>query len=84
MSLVLSILIATNSAIKIDPEFATAYYRRGILYKRTEQLKKAEEDFLKALELNEEDYDAMIELGFIRIQAGKKDAIKYFVNFYNN
>lgn len=67
-----------NSAIKIDPEFATAYYRRGILYKRTEQLKKAEEDFLKALELNEEDYDAMIELGFIRIQAGKKDAIKYF------
>ena len=67
-----------NSAIEIEPEYATAYYRRGILYKRTEQLKKSEEDFIKALELNEEDYDAMIELGFIRIQTGKKDAIKYF------
>ena len=67
-----------NSAIEIDSEFARAYYRRGILYKRLEQLEKAENDFKKAIELCPKYDDAMIELGFVRIQLGKKDAMKYF------
>ena len=67
-----------NSAIEIDPEFARAYYRRGILYKKMELLENAAKDFKKAIELDPKCDDAMTELGFILIQMGKKDAMKYF------
>lgn len=67
-----------NAAIEIDPEFARAYYRRGILYKKMELLEKAKEDFKKAFELSTQYDDAMIQLGFIKIQLGEKDAMKYF------
>jgi len=67
-----------NSSIEIDPEFARAYFRRGILYKKMELLENAAKDFKKAIELNPEYDDAMTELGFIHIQMGKKDAMKYF------
>lgn len=67
-----------NSSIEIDPEFARAYYRRGILYKKMELLEKAVQDFKKAIELDPKYYDAMTELGFILIQMGKKNAMKYF------
>lgn len=69
-----------NSAIEIDPEYARAYYRRGILYKKLERLNEAEKDFKKAIELCPKYDDAMIELGLVRIQLGKKDAMKYFNN----
>ena len=62
-----------NSAIEIDSEFARAYYRRGLLYKRLEQLEKAENDFKKAIELCPKYDDAMIELGLVKIQLDKKD-----------
>ncbi|MEE3349650.1 MAG: tetratricopeptide repeat protein [Candidatus Gastranaerophilaceae bacterium] len=67
-----------NSSIEIDPEFARAYYRRGILYKKMELLENAARDFKKAIELDPKCDDAMTELGFIHIQMGKKDAMKYF------
>lgn len=67
-----------NSSIEIDPEFARAYYRRGILYKKMELLENAAKDFKKAIELDPKYDDAMTELGFIHIQMGKKDAMKYF------
>lgn len=67
-----------NSSIEIDPEFARAYYRRGILYKKLELLENAAKDFKKAIELDPKYDDAMTELGFIHIQMGKKDAMKYF------
>ena len=67
-----------NSAIDFDAECSVAYYRRGILYKKLEKLDLAEKDFKKAIELHPEYDDAMIELGFVRIQLGKKDAMKYF------
>lgn len=67
-----------NSSIEIDPEFAKAYYRRGILYKKMELLENAAKDFKKAIELDPKYDDAMTELGFIHIQMGKKDAMKYF------
>lgn len=69
-----------NSAIEIDSEFAKAYYRRGILYRKLEKLTEAEKDFKKAIELYPKYDDAMIELGLVRIQLGKKDAMKYFKN----
>jgi len=67
-----------NSALEIDPEFTRAYYRRGILYKKMELLEKAAKDFKKAIELDPKYDDAMTELGFILIQMGKKDGMKYF------
>lgn len=67
-----------NSSIEIDPEFAKAYYRRGILYKKMELLENAARDFKKAIELDPKCDEAMTELGFIHIQMGKKDAMKYF------
>ena len=67
-----------NSSMEIDPEFARAYYRRGILYKKMELLENAAKDFKKAIELDPKYDDAMTELGFIHIQMGKKDAMKYF------
>lgn len=67
-----------NSSIEIDPEFARAYFRRGILYKKMELLENATKDFKKAIELDPEFDDAMTELGFIHIQMGRKDAMKYF------
>ena len=67
-----------NSSIEIEPEFARAYFRRGILYKKMELLENAAKDFKKAIELDPKYDDAMTELGFIHIQMGKKDAMKYF------
>ena len=66
------------SALEYNPESEWAYYRRGLVYKILDQLEKAEKDFKKAVELCPKHDDAMIELGFIRIQFGKKDAMKYF------
>lgn len=67
-----------NTAIEIEPESHRAYYRRGVLYKRLELLEKAEKDFKKAIELCPNDDDAMIKLGYLRIELGKKDGMKYF------
>ena len=67
-----------NSSIEIEPEFARAYFRRGILYKKMELLENAAKDFKKAIELDPKCDDAMTELGFIHIQMGKNDAMKYF------
>lgn len=67
-----------NAAIEINPEYARTYYRRGLLYEKFEQLENAEKDFKKAIEINPKYDDAMIELGLVRIELGKKDAMKYF------
>ncbi|MCR4880474.1 MAG: tetratricopeptide repeat protein [bacterium] len=67
-----------NKAISLEPDNYLAYYQRGLLYEETECLKKALNDFEKALELCPEDDDVMIELGFLQINLGKKDALKYF------
>ena len=67
-----------NSAIRFNPEYERAYHRRGILYERLDRLEDAERDFKKVIELNPKNYTVMVGLGFIRIQLGKKDAMKYF------
>lgn len=40
-----------NKALKIDPENAEAYYRRGYCYKKAYQFDKAADDFRKVLDL---------------------------------
>ena len=67
-----------NRALEYNPESDWAYLRRGFLYKKLELLQDAEKDLKKAIELSSELDGAMIDLGYIRIQLGKKDAMKYF------
>lgn len=67
-----------NMALELDPESARAYYRRGILKKRTEQFKSAIEDFLQSVEIDPENYYALLETGWAKINLGENDALKYF------
>ena len=39
-------------AIKIDPEFAIAYYNRGVIYNYREEMSKALDDFTTAIKIN--------------------------------
>lgn len=41
-------------AIKIDPNSAEAYYRRGVCYKKAYEFSKASADFRKVLDMNKE------------------------------
>jgi Tfp pilus assembly protein PilF len=41
-----------NKAIKIDPNSAESYYRRGVCYKKAYEFSKASADFKKVLDLN--------------------------------
>jgi hypothetical protein len=43
-----------NQALKIDPENAEAYYRRGYCYKKAYQFDKAADDFRKVLDLGKD------------------------------
>ena len=43
-----------NKALKIDPENAEAYYRRGYCYKKAYEFTKAANDFRKVLDLKKE------------------------------
>ena len=72
-----------NTAIEIDNENALAYYSRGYLYKILEKLELAELDFKKAIELCPYDDTSMVELGFIKIQSGSKEAMNYINNAIN-
>ena len=60
-----------EKAVKLDPEFADAYYNLGSIYRYTGDLNKAEEAFQKVLSINNNDTSVNYDLGLIYIQ--KKD-----------
>jgi Tfp pilus assembly protein PilF len=43
-----------DDAIKLDPQNAEAYYRRGVCYKKAYEFSKAASDFRKVLDLNKD------------------------------
>ena len=66
-----------NSASEIEPESCTPYFQKGIVYRILDSIQESEKNYKKAIELNPKHDIALRELGFIRIQLGKKDALTY-------
>ncbi len=54
-----------DEAVKTNPENPTYYYARGVLYDQNQKYKEAKEDYKKALELDEDYFDALFNLGVI-------------------
>lgn len=68
-----------NLGIKNIPDSSELYSNRGVLYYKANKLDLAENDFLKAYELNKFDFIAKSHLGFINLKKGNyEEAIKYF------
>ncbi|MGM0375211.1 MAG: tetratricopeptide repeat protein [Bacteroidota bacterium] len=59
-----------NQAIEGQPENPSFYYARGVLYDQNEEYEKAIEDYKKAIELNDEYFDARFNLGVIYFNQG--------------
>lgn len=52
-----------NLAVQGDPNNATMYFARGVLYNRDNKNDEAEKDYLKAIELKSDYFDAYYNLG---------------------
>ncbi len=52
-----------NKAISVDPNNAAYYRTRGYIYKAIKKRQEAKDDFLKALELKPDYYDALFDYG---------------------
>ncbi|UCH81044.1 MAG: tetratricopeptide repeat protein [Nitrospiraceae bacterium] len=61
-----------SKAIKTAPDFANAYYERGIINGRLNLYKKAVGDFTKVIELNPDDVAAFNNRGLARARGLKK------------
>jgi Tfp pilus assembly protein PilF len=62
-----------------EPKDLDAYMRRGWAYHSRDQEEKAEQDFRKALELDDDSVDANYVLGLILKAQGRiEEATKYF------
>lgn len=56
-------------AFQVKPDYNEAYYNRGIVFERQNQLKKAKDDFVKAYELglrSELLYDRFVKYGLVK------------------
>jgi len=59
-----------NQAIESQPENPSFYYARGVLFDQNEEYEKAIEDYKKAIDLNDEYFDALYNLGVIYFNQG--------------
>ncbi|WP_341530598.1 tetratricopeptide repeat protein [Nostoc sp. UHCC 0302] len=59
-----------NQAIKINPNYANAYYKRGVARQELGDNQGASADYTKALQINPKDDLAYTSRGFIRYKAG--------------
>ena len=62
-----------DEAIMLHPEFAQAYYERGVAYGYKEKFKEAVKDLTKAIELNPDFIGSYTERGLYRIRIGEYD-----------
>jgi signal peptidase I len=66
-----------NSAISVNPDYAPPYVNRGFAYYNLGDCNAAEADYLKALELDKENFKALKNLGLMYFSIGRlKDAEK--------
>ena len=61
-----------DKCIKMSPNCERAYFYRGMLYKRIDELSKANKDFKKAAEVNPRNLDAMREVRLYNMRGGTK------------
>ena len=73
-------IIQFQEAVRLDPEFADAYYNLGSIYRYTNQLSKAEEAFQKVLSLKPDDTSVNYDLALIYVQ---KNDYKRALSFLN-
>lgn len=59
-----------DKAIAKDPEDATLYYNRGLIYDQMGEFEKAETDYKKAVEVDPKFFDAAYNLGAMYFNAG--------------
>lgn len=69
-----------NKALKIDPNYAEAYYLKGFIYLDGGDTTKAISSFRTAVEVNSDHYDSYIMLG--KLYASEKH--EYARNYYDN
>jgi len=65
-----------NSAIEKDPENYIYYNARGVLYDLSEEFDKAEIEYKKAIELNPDFFDAILNLGVVYYNRGAEEMNK--------
>jgi len=68
-----------SKVIEIDPEFANAYYARGLIYRRKGEHNQAIIEFTKAIELDPNFANAYSERGFVYLL--KKDCDRAILEF---
>ena len=61
-----------DKAIELNPEYAGAYYNRGIAKRQLKQYKEAIADYDKAIKLNPKDANVYYNRGFAYRELGKK------------
>ncbi|MCB1048952.1 MAG: tetratricopeptide repeat protein [Acidobacteria bacterium] len=67
-----------HAAMQVEPNFARTYSNYGVLLKRLGDLKGAEEAYLKALDLDDDEYTAMSNLAQLYEGIGRADLAEKF------
>src|SRR5438552_2631319 len=63
---------AYNIALQFEPDFAPAYFRRGLAQQARGDFSRAIADFDRAIKINSRQPEAYANRGLIRLQQGKK------------
>ncbi len=75
-------LNAVNIILKQDPNFAKAYYLKGLIYEDMGDLSKAESSYQTAIQIDPNYSDAYLQLGFILEKKDDSTALQYFDNAF--
>jgi type IV pilus assembly protein PilF len=68
-----------KQALLAEPEYAAAYVLRGLVYMQLDQYTMAEESFLRALQVQPQEQDALHNLGWLLCQQGRNaEAVQRF------
>ncbi|MCF8219162.1 MAG: tetratricopeptide repeat protein [Bacteroidales bacterium] len=69
-----------NKARETAPNDQRIYFISGMINKEKEEYSKAKRDFHRATEINQDFFDAWIQLGLLAAREGKSTAVDYYQN----
>lgn len=69
---------SVETALKIDERLPLAYYIKGMALMENEKMDEAIKSFQKAVSIDQKQYEALMQLGYIFNTRDKKIAIEYF------